>query len=353
MTEQEAITRMVSPGMRRLGKPAGGVIQICITSSCNLACFNCTQASQLSRRKWFMSPEQFEQAVESLAGYFGTVGVFGGNPCLHKDFVGLCEILRKYFPKDQCGLWSNNPINVENAQAARITFNPTVSNLNVHLDRDAFNLFRQHWPEARPFGLHDDSRHSPPFVAMRDVLRKQCPECNGLKGESIDTGGVNPWGAPTPEEWVKCGTCNGTGQVYDEARAWELISRCPINAHWSAMLCVVEGKLSAFFCEIAGAMAMLHPEWPNHGVDPRPGWWKKPMQEFSEQVRTYCHSCGVPMQGRGELAQAKEGKEQTSKMHTDVYKPKRVGRRVELVTVEAQLGQPLENMTRYVQNAKI
>lgn len=374
MTENECLSRMISPGMVRPNKPAGGVIQIIITSSCNLACFNCTQASQLARKPWFITPEQFEQACLSLHGYFGTVGVFGGNPCVHKDFPLLCEILRKHFPKDKCGLWSNNLMRQENGEAARITFSESRSNLNVHLDREAYELFRQGWPEAKPFGLYNDSRHSPPYVAMKDVLKRQCTVCYG---KALST----------------CSACNGSGQVYDESTAWELISNCDINQHWSAMIGVFRGQLRAWFCEVAGAQAMLHQhelDYPDTGLDPTKfygkaqelnkqqgdwlsgplpalyQWWQLGMNSFASQVRLHCHSCGVPLRGHGELAQARDnnladmdgsiiqeaGKEQVSAAHEAVYKPKRKGRKIELVMAREQLGNPLELVTDYVGNAR-
>lgn len=58
------------------------------------------------------------------------------------------------------------------------------------------------------------------------------------------------------------------------------------------------------------------------------------------------------MQGFGELACAANGTEQVSATHADIYRPKRQGRRVELVTVREQLGTPLERMTDYLGNAR-
>src|SRR5690606_15655154 len=102
-----------------------------------------------------------------------------------------------------------------------------------------------------------------------------------------------------------------------------------INQLWSAMLCSIPGKgLRAFFCEVAGAQAMLHahdPSWPDTGMtipcelcggsgeieaykgEPSQGttlvrcdacdglpWWRQGMNRFAEQVEYHCHRCGVP-----------------------------------------------------------
>jgi hypothetical protein len=79
------------------------------------------------------------------------------------------------------------------------------------------------------------------------------------------------------------------------------------------------------------------------------------MQCFSEQVRKHCHDCGIPLRGYGELANARdlEGREQVSKTHEGVYKPKRKGRAVELVTLPSQL-EPgkIDKVIDYLGNAK-
>jgi hypothetical protein len=351
MTESEALARMIPPGKVRRGKPNGGVIQILVTSSCNLSCFSCTQASQIRRKPWFMTPAQFEQAVLSLEGYFGTVGVFGGCPTISPHFEAYCEILRRHVPRERCGLWANNLMG--KGRACRATFNPAVSNLNVHMDRAAYDEMRRDWPESRPFGLEQDSRHSPPYVAMRDVLRIECPICKGTGKHHSD-----------PED---CGWCDGEGHVYDEGSGWELTSHCPINQHWSAGIGVFRGELRAWFCEIAMAQSILHqdePDYPDTGtpIDAVRAaemamcfgakWWQLPMEAFAGQARKHCGDCGVPMQGYGELAQAKDGKEQVSRTHAAVFKPKPSGRAVELVTAREQLGRPLELMTDYLGNSR-
>lgn len=362
LNEPQALARMVRPGARKPGKYAEGVIQIWVTRACNRACYNCTQGSQLALQPKaevnpFITPEQFETAVLSTRGYHGVIGVFGGNPALHPEFPLLCEILRKHVPYELRGLWCNDPIKEPHGRAMAETFNPAHSNLNVHLDDEAARRFRAWWPGAHPIGQYNDSRHSPPYVAMRDVLHKSCPAC-----EVVASGGTSSFTDMGP-----CPQCDGTGQVYDEELAWSLIANCDINRHWSAMIGVFRGELRAWFCEIAGAQAMLHqtdPRYPDTGVPlehpayqaameagERP-WWDWTMDRFAQQVRIHCHSCGVPLRGHGELATAgPEGKEQVSAVHREVYRPKVRGRTVELVTTPAQLGTTLPRMTDYLGNA--
>jgi hypothetical protein len=315
MDRSTALSLMIAPGTRRVNKSyRQGVMQIFVTRACDQACFCCTQNSQLAGKPSFMTPKQFEDAVLSLQTYFGVYGCFGGNPALSPYFDDYCAILRKHVPFEQRGLWCNHPRG--KGKVMRETFCPGVSNLNVHLSQEAYNEFKRDWPESNPVGLHQDSRHSPCFVAMKDVIA-------------------------------------------DESKRWELISSCDINRNWSAMMCVVKGQVKGFFCEIAGAISMLHendPDWPDVGlplygsVSGEP-WWKGPMEKYGEQVDVSCHSCGVPLRGHGENAMSEDGKEQVSQTHAANYEPKRKGRPVELVTELVQLGVPLVSTTAYLQNS--
>lgn len=312
MNEQEALAKMVSPGMKRANASRGGIIQIHLTRACTEACVGCTQGSNLGGKPTFISSTNFEKAVLSLKDYFGIVGIFGGCPTMHPKFDTFCELLRQHIPKERCGLWANDPLG--HGAAARITFNPAVSNLNVHLDQKAYDEFKRDWPECNPFGLHEDSRHSPPYVALQDVIA-------------------------------------------DEGERWDLIAGCDINKFWSAMICEFRGEARAFFCELAGAQAMLHQhesDYPDLGHTVEPGWWRKSMQEFAAQARYHCHACGVPLRGYGSLAQADDltALEQVSATHANVFKPKRPGRLVQIVTSREELGEKsLAKMTDYVGNA--
>jgi hypothetical protein len=315
MTEEQCLSLMVSPGQVRPKVWSGGVLQIWVTRQCDKACYNCTQLSQLSGAKDRISVEQFEAALISLCGtatergYFGVVGVFGGNPALHPQFDELCKLMQHYIPYERRGLWCNKPFG--KGKVMRETFNPAVSNLNVHLDREAYDEFKASWPECMPFGLENDSRHSPPWVGMKDV------------------------GVPLDERY-------------------ELISKCDVNQNWSAMIGVFRGQLRGYFCEIAGSAAMIHQNDPgleDTGVAVVPGWWDKPMSVFAHQVKAHCHDCGVPLRGRGALACGGDGVEQVSAAHANIYTPKDRKRTVELVTDIHQLGS-VNKMTDYLGNAK-
>ena len=301
--------KMVYPDERRHGIYRGGIIQIHVTRACDRSCNNCTQGSNLKGPVHHMSLDMFRIAVDSLKDYFGVVGIFGGNPCIHPQFPELCTELRRTIPWVQRGLWSNHPKG--KGRHCAITFNPAYSNLNVHQSQEAWDEFHRDWPECRPYlkGLDSDSRHSPPFVAMKDV-------------------------------------------VPDEQKRWELIANCDINKNWSALIGEFRGELRGYFCEIAAAQAMLHqdePDYPDTGVPIVPGWWKQGQDAFDKQIRKHCHECGVPLRGHGALANSDEPS-QFSATHASIYRTR--GGAVQQVTQLVQLGKSLVRATDYIENAR-
>lgn len=289
-------TSMIAPGQRRKA-PRGGILQIMVTRACDLSCHHCTQGSNLAGKPVMMTPDQFDQACASLQGYFGVVGMFGGNPCMHPQFGELCKIMRARIPFEQRGIWTNNLKG--NGAHARVTFNPAVSNLNVHLSTTAYDEFYETWPESRRNlkGNDLDSMHSSPWVSMIDL------------------------GIPEEERW-------------------QLIGQCDINQYWSALIGVIHGELRAYFCEVAYSQAVLHadnPDWagsgapqPLTGLPVEPGWWKLPMSAFDAQVRLHCHHCGIPMRRQGQLAIAGE-REEFSFTHSFLARPKTRSRPVQIV----------------------
>ena len=161
MNEQQMLSLMKAPGDRRPTIWRQGVLQVWVTRACDKACFGCTQGSNLGGKPGMITVDQYAEALDSLRGYFGVIGMFGGNPAVHPKFPELCEVLVSKVPFEQRGIWCNNPMTAANAMIMRGTFNPHVSNLNVHLDQKAHKLFWDHWPECRRElkGLLQDSRH--------------------------------------------------------------------------------------------------------------------------------------------------------------------------------------------------
>jgi hypothetical protein len=147
---------------------------------------------------------------------------------------------------------------------------------------------------------------------------------------------------------------DGTMQENNEENRLQLISQCDINQRWSAMVCKIPGRgLRGFFCEIAGAQAILHandPNWPDTGIPAVQGWWEKPMSEFASQVRQHCHRCSCPLKLRGQLAIGGEF-EEVSESHLAIAKPKERNRPIQLVSLETLNSEHVGHVTDYVQNA--
>lgn len=307
---------MVSPCQRRPMIYRGGIIQIMITRSCNYACTNCTQGSNLAGKPMVMTVDQFDIACRSLEGYWGVVACFGGNPATHPQFDKICEIMRASFPFVQRGIWTNDLMG--KAAHARMTFNPMYSNLNMHLNTAAADEIRRDWPEAATYikGETEDSLHSSPWLSMIDM------------------------GIPEEERW-------------------RLIGQCEINQWWSALIGVFRGELRAWFCELAGAQSMLHqdnPDWagtgkpmPDTGLSVTPGWWRRPMEDFYEQVETHCHNCSIPMRRAGQPA-ILGGINEFSKTHEYIAKTKRKDQAIELVSIGGNIERSKRPVIEYLVN---
>ena len=316
MNEQQAISKMVRPSAPKGNW--GGVIQILVTNACDLACPNCTQASHVRRKATFMSVEHFEEAVVNLKDYHGIAGVFGGNPALHPKFETLCEIFRKHIPFHRRGIWCNHPHG--HGSIMRDTFNPTRSNLNVHGVQSAYDEFVKDWPQSHPFGLEgSDSRHAPVWVS--------------------------------PLDWDHL----PRGIANTEENRYDYIAGCDVGLNWSALYGEFRGQLRFWFCEVAGAQAILNqnkPDYPDTGHPVTPRCWDEPMSAYVEQVRQHCHRCAVPYNGYGEIATKRDGYDQVSAEYEGLCRPKYPERLVQLVTSPEEMrAEALECVTHYVQNA--
>lgn len=84
-------------------------IQIEITNVCHNKCSNCTRLIGHYPKTYFMSFEQFKEAVDSVKAYPKMTGVMGGEPLLHPEFEKFCEYLHSQIPPDRCGLWTCFP----------------------------------------------------------------------------------------------------------------------------------------------------------------------------------------------------------------------------------------------------
>lgn len=228
------------------------IICIDITNKCDLACSNCTRLLENQDAFWDMTPENFRTAVRSLADFPGMIAVIGGNPPMHRNFREICEILVAEVPdKRRRGLWTNNVF--KHGALAEETFGGF--NLNPHGDERGVESLRH----LRELGVGNyysgHSSHSPLLTAVRDL--------------------------------------------FDEEEMWERISHCDINREWSASIVQNKGKLRAYFCEVAAAFDLAR--GTDHGIEVTPGWWRKHVAEFEDQIAHFCPGCGIPARLKGSL----------------------------------------------------
>lgn len=305
-------SKMRAPADKRDTTYRNGVMQIHITNICDLSCPNCSQGCNLQTHPQSMTLEQFEQAVVSVKDYYGVIGIYGGNPTMHHQFPQICEILRNHIPFEQRGLFTNSLSG--HGKVCRETFNPMYSNLNIHGDMNAYEEFKRDWPEAvyNVKGFNH-SRHSPPWVAIKDI-------------EDIP---------------------------YEEK--WRMIVDCDINKYWSALIGLFRGEIRAWFCELAGAQSRLHENdssYPDTGLRVEQGWWKKSIIHFEQQILKHCWECGIPLRGKGDLDNGKV--EYVSATHLPIYRFKRNdGRVIRNVTNFNDLEALVPRVTDYIENGML
>ncbi|MCP4653001.1 MAG: radical SAM protein [Candidatus Omnitrophica bacterium] len=83
------------------------LIQIEITNSCFLECDNCTRFIGHHKKPYFMKLEMIEQAIDSLEGFKGGIGIMGGEPLMHPDFIDICKLIQKKVPREKRYIWTS------------------------------------------------------------------------------------------------------------------------------------------------------------------------------------------------------------------------------------------------------
>ena len=243
LLRKRALAKMRSPYQM-------SVICIDITNKCDLACSNCTRLLQNQSDFWDMTPDNFRLAVRSLDGYPGIIAIIGGNPAMHPKFKEICNVFVQEVPnKSQRGLWTNNVF--KHGELAKDTFG--VFNLNPHEDARGIKSLEGLKTLGWYYGGH--SSHSPLLTAVKDL--------------------------------------------YSELDMWDRISHCDINHNWSASIIQNKGNLRAYFCEVAASFDLAR--GTDHGIPLEPGWWRRNISEFDDQVAHFCPGCGVPAELKGHM----------------------------------------------------
>lgn len=74
-------------------------IQIDITNACPLSCAHCNRLVGHHKKPYFMDLNTVAKAIESLEGFPGNIGIIGGEPTMHPDFVRICKLVQKMIPR--------------------------------------------------------------------------------------------------------------------------------------------------------------------------------------------------------------------------------------------------------------
>jgi hypothetical protein len=89
------------------------IIVIDITNACMMSCSNCTRFCG-HQKPYFMSFEQFKEAIDSMINFPGITGLIGGEPLLHPQFEKFCKYALTKIPREHLGLLTSFPRGYEN-----------------------------------------------------------------------------------------------------------------------------------------------------------------------------------------------------------------------------------------------
>jgi hypothetical protein len=211
--------------------------QILITNRC---CYDCANCSELTghmhpSKKFDMPLANIEAALQTLVDLPGHVGIFGGEPTLHPQFGEVLALLRKYvWVKARRELWTSGAMWEKWKTDIEDTFYPELISFNDH---------------SKP----EECFHQPNNIAACDVFN----------------GGV-------------------TGNAGEDAQLmWKCIDNCWIQNRWSPII----NPLGAFFCETAGARALVM--GGPAGLPVVPGWWRQPLSTWTYQMGLLCSRCST------------------------------------------------------------
>lgn len=84
-------------------------IQVEITNFCYRGCSNCTRLCGMHPKPFFMSFEEFKQAIDCSIQSPKLLGTMGGEPLAHPEFEKFAYYLHSKVPKEKCGLWTCLP----------------------------------------------------------------------------------------------------------------------------------------------------------------------------------------------------------------------------------------------------
>ena len=240
------------------------IIQIDITNACVHTCSNCSRMCGHHKKPFFMDFKTFKQAVDSLDGFEGTIGIMGGEPTLHPEFERFTRYLASKYPKKEVSC----------------LIEPTddfIRNLKYEEQMVTEQYYEKAGDNARVSGpgLWSSliSKYGDYYELIQDSFLYQC----------VNDHTISCYHQPVM-------VCRKDLDVPDDE--WiEMRDNCWMQMNWSASIT----PKGAFFCEVAAALDMLF-DGPG-GWPIEQGWWKREPKDFAEQLH-WCEWCGLALETR-------------------------------------------------------
>lgn len=227
------------------------VIQIDITNACTKRCGNCTRFCGHQPKPFFMDFETFQQAIDSLHGFEGVVGIMGGEPTIHPQFAKIAAYFRHAFGRDDLG---------------KASYKATPAFID-HITRNVFN-FNRGQNNQRGLWTSITSKYAEHFEIIQDTFGVQCVNDHSSPSFHTTLMATRKELGIEDEEWFK------------------LRDNCWVQNNWSASIT----PKGAFFCEVAAAMDATF-DGPG-GWPIEPGWWKRKPEDFGDQLK-WCEMCSA------------------------------------------------------------
>lgn len=199
------------------------VIQIEITNACHLACANCTRFVGHHRKPFFMELETVRNAIASLVGFPGRIGIMGGEPCLHPKFKEILKVLREMVPdRRRREFWTAGFKWKKYRSEIMRTFDE---------DRIAYNDHQQ-----------TTGKHQPLLVAIDEII-----PAKALRDELIDNCWIQrQWSASiTPKGAFFCEVAAAQDWLFDGPGGWPVEPGWWTREHFGIQVAEYCGKCSA------------------------------------------------------------------------------------------------------------
>jgi hypothetical protein len=185
------------------------VIQIDITNACTHRCANCTRFCGHQAKPFFMDFDTFKNAVASMAGFPGIVGIMGGEPTIHPEFEAFVLHFAESFGTDR----DNRPMLAPSADFIR------------HITDSAFN-FSIGASNQRGLWSSISRKYYAHFELIQDVFGLQCLNDHTSASQHTTLMCTRKELGIGDEEWFalrdNCWVQNSWSVGYDVRRPWRM-----------------------------------------------------------------------------------------------------------------------------------